>query len=122
MQRAALRGALAAARTAMVEEGARRRSIIQLHFAGKFLAFASKSIGLSSCVSQTRPMAAFGYSGRPPEAEPGAKAHLEGASLNGASLYGASLSDTQLVDALLDGAFSAKRRASLKRNSKPLGG
>jgi hypothetical protein len=54
----------------MVEEGARRRSIIQLHFAGKFLAFASKSIRLSSCLSQTRPMAAFDIQARS-EAEPG---------------------------------------------------
>jgi hypothetical protein len=63
----------------------RRRSIIQLHFAGKFLAFASKSVGLSSCVSQTRPMAAFDIQARS-EAEPDARAHLEGATLTKAHM------------------------------------
>jgi hypothetical protein len=68
----------------MVEEGARRRPIIQLHFVGKFSAFASKSVGLSSYVSQTRPMAAFDIQARS-ETEPGAQGAPRGRHVNQSS-------------------------------------
>lgn len=84
MQRAAVRGA----RRGKDGHGRGRRPA-QVHntvaFRRQILGFASKSVRLSSCLSQTRPMAAFDIQARS-EAEPGAKAHLEGAMLTKAHI------------------------------------